>query len=57
MILNGYSQFNEDFIKNYEGRMVKDMFNVLKKLRELYNVLPFLSKRINIEKVKKLVTW
>ena len=57
MILNGYSQFNEDFIKNYEERMVKDMFNVLKKLRELYNVLPFLSKRINIEKVKKLVTW
>ena len=62
MILNGYFQFTEDFIKNYEERMVKDIFSklifsVLKKLRELYNVLPFLSKRINIEKVKKLVTW
>ena len=62
MILNGYFQFTEDFIKNCEERMVKDIFSklifsVLKKLRELYNVLPFLSKRINIEKVKKLVTW
>ena len=50
------SQFNEDFIKNYneesdEGNFVEVDVQYLEKLRELYNDLPFLPERVNIEKV------
>ena len=33
----------------------KLMFNILKKLHELYNDLPFLPERMKMEKVEKLV--
>ena len=53
-------QFNEDFVKNYneeidEGHFFEVDGQYLKKLRELYNGLPFLSETMKIEKVKKLV--
>ena len=40
--------------------MIKDIllklrFNILKKLHDLHNDLPFLPERKNIEKVEKLV--
>ena len=35
---------------------LKLMFNILKKLHELHNDLPFLPERMKIEKVEKLVT-
>ena len=54
------SQFNEDFIKNYneeshEGYFLE--FDVLypEKLHDLHNDLPFLPERIKIEKVEKFV--
>ena len=54
------SQFNEDFIKNYNEESDKGYFlevdvQYLEKLHELHNDLPFLSKRIGIEKVEKLI--
>ena len=54
------SQFNEDFIKNYneesdEGYFIKVGVQYLEKLHELHNDLPFLPERIEIEKVEKLV--
>ena len=53
-------QFNEDFVKNDneeidEGHFFEVDGQYLKKLRELYNGLPFLSETMKIEKVKKLV--
>ena len=33
----------------------KLIFNILKKLRDLYNDLPFLPERMKIEKIEKLV--
>ena len=53
------SQFNEDFIKNYneeshEGYYLKLMFNILKKLHELHNDLPFLQQSMKIKKLKSL---
>ena len=53
-------QFNEDFVKSYneendEGHFFEVDGQYLKKLRELYNGLPFLSETMKIEKVKKLV--
>ena len=36
--------------------LLKVMFNIQKKLRELHNDLSFLLERIKIEKVEKLVT-
>ena len=52
-------QFNEDFIKNYneeshEGYYLKLMFNILKKLHELHNDLPFLPQSMKIKKLKSL---
>ena len=54
------SQFNEDFIKNYneeshEGYFLE--FDVLypEKLQDLHNDLPFLPERMTIEKIKKFV--
>ena len=54
------SQFNEDFIKNYneesdEGYFFEVDVQYLEKLRELHNDLPFLPQRMKIEKVEKLV--
>ena len=55
------SQFNEDFIKkNYneesnEGYFLEVDVQYLEKLQKLYNDLPFLPKRMEIEKLEKLV--
>ena len=55
------SQFNENFIKNYdedsdEGYFLEVDVQFPEKLHELYNDLPFLPERTKIEKVEKLVT-
>ena len=55
------SQFNEDFIKNYneesdEGYFLEVDVQYLEKLQELHNDSPFLPGRMKIEKVEKLVT-
>ena len=54
------SQFNEDFIKNYneeshEGYFLE--FDVLypEQFHDLHNDLPFLPERMKIEKVEKFV--
>ena len=54
------SQFNEDFIKNYneesdEGCFVEVDIQFLEKLHERHNNLPFLPERMKLEKVEKLV--
>ena len=54
------SQFNEDFIKSCneksdEGYFLEVDIQHPEKVHELHNDLPFLPKRIKIEKVKKLV--
>ena len=54
------SQFNEDFIKNYneesdEGYFSEVHFQYIEKSHEFYNDLPFLPERRKIEKVEKLV--
>ena len=54
------SQFNEDFIKNYNEERNKGYFlevyvQYLEKLHEFHNDLPFLRERLKIEKVEKLV--
>ena len=53
-------QFNEDFIKNYneesnDGYFLEVEVHYLEKLPELHNDLTFLSERMKIEKVEKLV--
>ena len=53
------SQFNEDFIKNYneesdEGHFLEVDIQYIEKLHELSNDLSFLPERIKIEKVEKL---
>ena len=55
------SQFNEDFLKNYnkksdEGYFLEVDVQYPEKLHELHNGLPFLPERMKIEKVEKLVT-
>ena len=55
------SQFNEDFLKNYnkesdEGYFLEVDVQYPEKLYELHNGLPFLPERMKIEKVEKLVT-
>ena len=55
------SQFNEDFIKNYneesdEGYFFEVDVQYPEKLHELHNDLPFLPERMNIKKVENLVT-
>ena len=57
--LKDTSQFNEDFIKNYneksDGRYFVEVdVQYTEKLYELYNDLPFLPKRMKIEKLKGL---
>ena len=54
------SQFNEDFIKDYnedsdEGYFLEIDVNYLENIHELHNDLPLLPKRMNIGKVEKLV--
>ena len=54
------SQFNKDFIKNYneesdEGYFLEVDVQYLEKLHELHNDLPFLPERMKIRKVEKLV--
>ena len=53
------SQFNEDFIKNYnqesdEGYFLKADVQYTEKLHE-FHILPLLPERFKIEKVEKLV--
>ena len=53
------SQFNEDFMKDYNEEGDKRYFlevgiQHLEKLHDFHNDIPFLPKRIKIEKVKKL---
>ena len=59
--LKDTSQFNEGFIKNYneesdEGYFLEVDVQCPEKLHDLHNDLPFLNKRMKIEKVEKLVT-
>ena len=48
------SQFNKDFIKNYDEE--SDEGSILKKLQELHNDLPFLPQRMKTEKFEKVFT-
>ena len=53
-------QFNEDFIKTYNGERIEGYFleiNIqhLEKLHEFYNGLPVVPGRMKIEKVEKLL--
>ena len=53
------SQFNEDFIKNYndendEGYFLEVDVQYLEKWHEIHIDLPFLPERTKIEKVEKL---
>ena len=55
------SQFNEDFIKNYNEESDKGYFlevdvQYLGKLHKLHNDLPFLHERMKVKKVLKHVT-
>ena len=55
------SQFNEDFIKSYneesdDGYFLEVDAQYPEKLHELHNDLPFLSERMELRKVEKLVT-
>ena len=59
--IEGTSQFDEDFIKNYneendQGFFLEVDVQYLKQLHELQNDLPFLPERMKIEKFEKLVT-
>ena len=54
------SRFNDDLIKKYNEKVIKDvflklMFKYTKKLHEPYNYLLFLPERMKIEKDEKLV--
>ena len=55
------SEFNEDFIKSYNGDNDEGYFFEVdvqypKNVHKLYNDLPFFPERMKIEKVKNLVT-
>ena len=55
------SQFNEEFIKNYnqesdEGYFLEVDVQYLEKIYEIHNDLPFFPKRKKIQNVEKLVT-
>ena len=54
------SQFNEDFMKNYNEESDKGYFfevdvQYLQKLNNLHNDLTFLPERVKIDKVEKVV--
>ena len=53
-------QFNKDFIKNYNEESDEEYFlevevQYLKKLHEIHNDLPFLSERMKVKEVEKLI--
>ena len=55
------SQFNEDFLKNYneessEGYFLEVDVQYPKQLHELHNDLPFLPETMKIKRFEKLVT-
>ena len=57
--LKDTTQFNEDFIKNYneeshEAYFLEDDVHYIEKLHELHNDLPFFPERMKIEKVESL---
>ena len=61
MVLNDLSQFNEDFIKNYDensnkGYLLEVDIEYLKKLFNLLKDLSFLPKKEKINKCQKLVS-
>ena len=54
------SQFNEDFIKNYneesdEGYFLEFDVQYLQKLHELHNDVPFSPERMKIQNARKLI--
>ena len=54
------SQFNEDFIKNYNEKNDEEYFlefdvQYLQNLLELHNDLPFLPDKMKVEKVKSFI--
>ena len=54
------SQFNKDFIKNYneesdEGYFLEIDLQNLEKLHEFHNDLPFLLEKIKLQKAEKLL--
>ena len=54
------SQFNEDFIKNYneeadEGCFLEVDVQYPEKLHQLHNDLPFLPERMKLKKIIKLI--
>ena len=56
------SQFNEDFIKNYNEESDERYFlevdvQYLEKLHEHHNDLPFLPERMKIKKLEKFVAY
>ena len=56
------SQFNEDFIKNYneesnEAYLLEFDVQYPEKLHEIYNDLPFLPEKMKIGKVEKFVAY
>ena len=60
-MIKGTSQFNEDFMKNYnevteKGYLLEVNVQYTEKLHELHNDIPFLPERTKLEKVEKLVT-
>ena len=66
LLVNGFkwiedtSKINEEFIKNYDenndkGYILKVDVKYLKKLHDLHSDLPFLPKKMKIDKCKKLV--
>ena len=61
ILFNYFSNTSQDFIKSYskksnEGYFLEVDVQHTKKLNKIYNDLPFLPKRMKIEKVEKLVT-
>ena len=58
--VNDVSKINEEFIKNYDedsdkGYILEIDVKYLKKLHDLHSDLPFLPKKMKIDKCKKLV--
>ena len=49
------SQFNEDFINDYNEESDEGYFLEVENLHNLHNDLPFLPERMKIEKVENLV--
>ena len=59
--VNNISEINEEFINNYDGNNDKGYIPEVDvkyptKLHDLHSNLPFLPKRMKIDKCKKLVT-